>query len=121
MTADYTKIIILDLHLDMLIGIHDREKKAAQRVLVNVEATLRTAAGPGVDHIEKTLDYEELAHAIRRIAEDGHIELVEIFAERIAGYCLDHPLVTAAKVIVEKPDILPAADAVGVEIFRVKN
>jgi dihydroneopterin aldolase len=62
--------------------------------------------------------YAEVVADIRKLLADGHINLVETLAERIAAQCLDDHRILAAKVRVEKLDIMPEASAVGVEIER---
>lgn len=120
MASSYTKILVHDLQLDMHIGIYDHELKAAQRVLVCVEATIRDNPNWDADAIENTFSYEDVVNAANDIAARGHINLVETYAERIAEFCLQNPLVMAVKIIIKKPDIFPAADFVGVEIYRIR-
>jgi dihydroneopterin aldolase len=55
---------------------------------------------------------------IKRLIRQGHINLVETLAERIAAQCLEDHRILSAKVRVEKLDIMPEASAVGVEIER---
>jgi dihydroneopterin aldolase len=50
---------------------------------------------------------------------EGHVDLVEILAERIAGQVLGQPCVAKVVVRVEKLDLGP--EAVGVEITREKT
>lgn len=121
MSEPYTKIIVRNLHLDMHIGVYDHEKKAPQKVIVNVEADIPFNHDWQADSIDGTFSYEDIVQAASRIAGEGHIHLVETMAERIAEHCLTHLLVMAVKVRVEKPDIFPAADAAGVEIFRTRS
>jgi 7,8-dihydroneopterin aldolase/epimerase/oxygenase len=45
---------------------------------------------------------------------------VETLCDRIAESCLKDKRVVAARVRVEKPDIIPNARSVGVEIERVR-
>jgi 7,8-dihydroneopterin aldolase/epimerase/oxygenase len=59
-----------------------------------------------------------VVEGIRRILGEGHINLVETLAERIAAQCLDDHRIVGAKVRVEKLDVMPEASAVGVEIER---
>ena len=120
MTGNYTKILVSDLQINMHIGIYDHEKKAVQKVLLSVEAAISNNPDWQSDSIEKTFSYEEIVKAANDIAARGHINLVETYAERIADFCLESPLVTAVKVTVKKPDIFPAAGFAGVEIFRVR-
>lgn len=114
----YTKIIVSDLELQMYIGIYDHEKQVPQRALVNVEAIIDDYLNWQTDSISQTLSYEDIVTAARDIAEQGHINLVETFAERIAAFCLENKLVQAVTVKVEKPDVMTGTRSVGVEILR---
>jgi dihydroneopterin aldolase len=61
------------------------------------------------------------ATSARAIADAGHIDLVETFAERLAQACFADARVTRARVRVEKPLALaPHAAAAGVEITAVR-
>ena len=54
------------------------------------------------------------------IIAEGHVNLVETLAERIAAACLKDRRVMAARVRIEKPEIIPNARSVGVEIERAR-
>ncbi len=119
--APYTKIIIRDMKLDMLIGIHEHEKNKKQAVIVNLEATIEEQSGWQDDNHDNVVCYGEIVSAIQTIAERGHINLVETYAEHIAAFCLQNNAVSTVKVSVEKPDIFDFTRSVGVEIFRTGN
>ncbi|KAK0329342.1 hypothetical protein LTR94_037229, partial [Friedmanniomyces endolithicus] len=69
-----------------------------------------------IERLGDTVNYETVAEAARAIAAEGHIGLVETFAERLARACLDDRRVVRAAVRVEKPGALAAAAAPGCEI-----
>jgi dihydroneopterin aldolase len=90
-----------------------------QPLVVDVELDVPTA---GADRLSETLNYETILDAARDIASQGHIELVETFAERLARACLADLRVTRARVRVEKPLALaPDAVGAGVEITLVRG
>jgi dihydroneopterin aldolase len=62
--------------------------------------------------------YADVVEDIRGLLAQGHINLVETLADRIAAQCLADRRVLSAKVRVEKLDVMPEASAVGVEIER---
>ena len=62
-----------------------------------------------------------MANGIIEIAEEGHVNLVETFAERIVVMCLEDQRVDSARVRIEKLDILENAESVGVEIERFRK
>jgi dihydroneopterin aldolase len=116
-TSTY-KVFVRDLLLTCSIGIYDFEKRMPQRVRVNVELDV---CGPGMfrgEDFAQVLNYETIVDGIKDIAASGHIELVETFAERIAALCLGDVRVEVARVTVEKLDIYPDAEGVGVGIVR---
>jgi dihydroneopterin aldolase len=72
----------------------------------------------GPDELSRVVDYGAVADSVRAIVAGGHVRLVETLAERIAEACLaDHRVITA-RIRVEKLDILPDAESVGVEVER---
>ena len=109
---------VRDLVVPACIGIYECEKQAPQRVRINVELKVREGEGPLEDDIANVLSYEDIVNGIKAIIADGHINLVETLAERIAEFCLADARVGLARVGVDKLDIVPEAASVGVEIER---
>ena len=116
--AGHYRIRIVDLVLPAWIGIYDSEKAAPQRIRVNIELEIRSSGEPFDDDIGKVVSYETIVNGVKAILAEGHINLVETLAERIAELCLGDPRVARARVGVDKPDIVPEAASVGIEIER---
>jgi 7,8-dihydroneopterin aldolase/epimerase/oxygenase len=115
------QIIIRDLEISTMIGVHDAEKRAPQRVLVNVDIAVRENGPSDLDQLDQVLDYGEVVLAIERTVKAGHINLVETLAERVARACLGDPRVLNVRVRIEKPDVIANARSVGVEIVRSRT
>jgi 7,8-dihydroneopterin aldolase/epimerase/oxygenase len=114
-----SKIFVTGLKVDAEIGVYDHELGRGQPLVVDVELDVPIA---GATRIAHTVNYETIGEAARAIAAEGHIGLVETFAERLAQACLADPRVTRARVRVEKPLALaPHATAAGVEITLVRS
>jgi len=64
------------------------------------------------------VSYDDVVAGIRAIVAEGHINLVESLAERVADMCLADSRVTRVNVQVEKLDVLSDEAVVGVEIER---
>ena len=111
------KVFVRDLILPCRIGVYSHEKNAEQRVRINLELTCVEHPAINDEH-QNVVCYAEIVDQIRRLLREGHINLVETLAERIAAQCLDDRRILGAKVRVEKLDIMPEASAVGVEIER---
>jgi dihydroneopterin aldolase len=70
------------------------------------------------DRIGDVLDYARLVDGIERLVQREHVNLLETLAERIAQSCLADARVLAARVRIEKPDVIPSVRSVGIEIER---
>ena len=114
-----TKIFVTGLKIDAEIGVYAHEKGRSQPLVVDVELDVPAV---GVERLSQTVNYEMIGEHARAIAAEGHIQLVEAFAERLARACLTDPRVMRARVRVEKPLALaPHAMAAGVEITVVRG
>jgi dihydroneopterin aldolase len=120
------RVLIRDLVLAARIGVWKREKTMEQRIRINVEL-VAVKPGPllGPDgksgRRERILRYDTVVTGIRRLVAEGHVDLCETLAERIAILCLENRRVRNARVKVEKLDVYPDAASVGAEIERQRG
>jgi 7,8-dihydroneopterin aldolase/epimerase/oxygenase len=120
------RVLIRDLVLGARIGVWKREKLGDQRVRVNVEL-IANKPGPLLGEEPRTgrrdriLRYDTVVAGIRRIIAEGHFDLCETLAERIATLCLENRKVRGARVRVEKLDVYPDAASVGAEVERYRG
>lgn len=111
-------VFIRDLVLPCDIGIHPHEQGKPQRVRINLDLAVTDDGNPLADQLENVVCYEDVVTKIRAISNDGHTNLVETLAERIAQTCLQHPDCRTVRVRVEKLDVFEDVESVGVEIER---
>ena len=111
-------ILVRDLRVEVLIGIHKRERHVAQAVSIDLDIGLPGNAVFASDRVADTIDYEQVALKIQALAASGHFKLVETFAERIAKLLIDEFKAPWVKVSAAKIGILPNAKFVGVSIER---
>ena len=113
-------LLIRDLVLPCSIGVHEHERHATQRVRINVRVEVMDDERPIDDSIANVVSYETIVDGIRAIVGGGHINLVETLADRIVELCLANRRVSGVRVRVEKLDLYPDADGVGVEVERAR-
>ena len=111
-------IVIRDLRVDVLIGIHRRERYAKQTVSIDLEIGVPGAAVFASDKVSDTIDYEQVALRIGALAASQHFRLVETFADRIAALLMEDFGAPWVKVSAAKLGILANAKFVGVTIER---
>lgn len=113
-------VFVRDLELKALVGIHDHEKIAPQRIIINVDLMVDESEPVRDDVFSTVVDYERIAIKIKQTIEEGHVNLLESLAERFAARCLEDTRVLSCRIRIEKPDIMPEAASVGIEIERVR-
>ena len=115
------RLFLKNYVVHMNIGVHDFEKKGAQRVIVNVDLYVPLAHNtPSDDDLREVVDYDFMRQTIADIISVGHIQLQETLCDEIVKRMLAHPQVQATRVSTEKPDVYPDCQGVGVEVFCSK-
>jgi len=112
------KILIQDLLIRGLIGIHDWEREKKQDILINVEMEADCRPAGESDDFRDAVDYRAVTKEIIALVEGSAFFLVEKLAEEIAKICIQDPRVARARVRVEKPGALRFSRSVGVEVER---
>jgi dihydroneopterin aldolase len=111
-------ILVRDLRVEALIGIHRRERHVRQTLSIDLDIGLPGAAVFASDKVSDTIDYEQVALRIGDLAASGHFRLVETFADRVANILMSDFGAPWAKISVAKIGILANAKFVGVTIER---
>jgi FolB domain-containing protein len=112
------RIFVRDFDLPVRVGAYSSERAKPQNVRFNIEARICRGDRPPED-MRDVVSYDLITDAIRMVAAQEHIALMETLAERIAALILTYPRVASVTVRVEKLDIGPGA--VGVEIARERR
>ena len=110
-------IFVRDWVIDCNIGVYAEEQGVTQKVRLSVEAYLAPEVRSVTDHAAEVVSYTDIIDAVKEITSKGHINLVETFAERIAGHCLRDRRIVAVRVRIEKLERGPVR---GVEIVRTR-
>jgi dihydroneopterin aldolase len=113
-------ILMRDLRVEVLIGIHKREQHMPQTVSLDLEIGLPGDAVFASDRVADTIDYEQVVLRIQALAASGHFRLVETLADRIARLLLEEFAAPWVRVSAAKIGVLPNAKFVGVSIERRK-
>ena len=109
-----SKVFVTGVQVQAQIGVYRHEIGRVQPLIVDVELDVPTNSS---DRLVETVNYETILKAAQDLAGQGHVDLVETFAHRLAEKCLEDVRVSRARVRIEKPLALaPHAVGAGVEI-----
>jgi len=120
--AGCRRLFLRNYEVHINIGVHDFEKRGEQRVVINVELFVPLALStPVEDKLREVVDYDFMRSTIAQRVSQGHIHLQETLCDDLAKALMTHPQVRAVRLSTEKPDVYPDCDAVGVEVFHIKE
>ncbi len=114
------KVLIKDLHVTAIIGIHAHERTAPQEMVINIALFTDTRHAAETDDIHDCVNYQTVAEKVKAHTETSKRLTVEALAEDIARICLGTPGVLGVTVKVEKTQAIAYTGSVGVEIKRKK-
>lgn len=104
-----------------VIGIHEDELEKPQPVRIDIAAGLPRSLACSTDQIGDTIDYGEVRKALHELLRTHRYQLLEAFAEAIAGLVLNRFGGHWVRVGVTKPGKFDDVDGVGVVIERHRS
>jgi 7,8-dihydroneopterin aldolase/epimerase/oxygenase len=107
-------IFVKGLRLDAAIGVHAHEQGRTQPLMIDAEIELERHPITDLTH---TLNYELVGRLAHKLIGEGHIELVESFAEALACGLLALPYVLGVTLSVSKPQALDNAHNAGCQVI----
>ena len=115
------RILIKDLLIRGIIGIHDWEREKKQDILINIsmEADCRPAGLS--DDFRDAVDYRAVTKKVLALVEGSSFFLVEKLAEEVAAICMEDERVEVVRVQVEKPGAVRFSQSGGVEVERRRD
>lgn len=112
------RVFVHGLELMASVGIFEIEKRYQQRVIVSIDLDVVDGYDGVSDQLADVFDYGPVITQVRNIVESDHFQLIETLAEHIARSCLLDDRVKLVRVKLEKPDIVPGCQSVGIAIER---
>jgi len=119
---DCRRLFLRNYEVMINIGVHDFEKRAEQRVLINVDLYIPLEQStPKADQLSEVVDYDFMRETVSKRMAQGHVHLQETLVDDLVNALLAHPRVRAVALSTMKPDVYPDCEGVGVEVFKIKD
>lgn len=112
------KVFIRNLQTYGILGIHPHEQRSPQRIQISLIAETDIKGAAKLDDISKTVNYSTLTELIVQFVEDSQYLTIEALIEALADEILKNAKINSVWLRIEKPNAVPRADSVGVEISR---
>ena len=96
-----------NLGIECIIGCLEKERKQPQMIVIDIRLELKF----GKDHISDTVDYDQVASQVQKLAQQGQFYLLETLASVIAEQVLrQFTKIESVWVKVKKLKAIKAAD-----------
>ncbi len=115
------KILIKDLVLKMLVGIHNFEKKKKQRVRFNLVINIDQNLIPNDKDLKSIVNYEQVIKTIMKITSRRHYPLLETLAEKIFLKLFENLRIKKILLRIEKLDVIKNTTSVGIELEKTRS
>ena len=115
------KILIKDLVLKMLVGIHNFEKKKKQRVRFNLVINIDQNLIPNDKDLKSIVNYEQVIKVINKIIARKHYPLLETLAEKIFDKLFENMRIKKILLRIEKLDVIKNTTSVGIELEKTRS
>ena len=115
------KILVKDLIIKILVGIHNFEKKKKQRVRFNIEIIIDPNIAPDESNLNSIVNYEDIIKSIKKITNKRHYPLLETLGEDIFFRLFKDTKIKKIKLRIEKLDIIKNTSSVGIEIEKIRS
>ena len=112
------KIIIDQLHIDTLIGVHEWERSVKQTLILTVALGCDVQKAAVNDQLNDAVDYARVADRIIAFANENQFQLIETFAEQLAQLLLNEFLINSVEIDLCKPGAIAKALSAGIHIKR---
>ncbi len=117
----HQKIVLRGLKTDINVGLHPWEMHRERPTRVVVDVEIFSQCEQLGDSMETIIDYDPIRALVTQDwPTRPHTPLLETWVEELVAFCFSIPEVDACRVSIVKPHIFTEADAVGVEVFRLR-
>lgn len=114
-------IFIKGLAVKAVIGVFDWEKEIQQPLVFDLELYTDLKQASESDNLQDTVCYKTVSDDIIALTEASRFDLIESLAEKVCEHILATQTgVQALKLTLHKPDAVPAAQSVGLNIYRTR-
>ena len=83
------EIHIEQLEVSTVIGVSEHERKAPQRLIINISFWPRRQTRDTEDTIGETVNYAVVAEQTQKFVHDEAVNLIETLADRLAAHLLE--------------------------------
>ena len=114
-------VLIKDFIIREIIGIHKHEKINKQKIIFNIIIDVNQDTLPDENNLSSIVDYEKIVNKLKKLAKSKKYNFLESLVEDSFKEIFEDKRINSVKIKIEKPDAIPNAKSVGIEVFKSRN
>ena len=114
-------VLIKDFVINEIIGIHEHEKINKQKIIFNIVIDVNQNTLPDENNLSSIVDYEIIVNKLEKLARNKKYNFLESLVEDSFKEIFEDKRINSVKIKIEKPDAIPNAKSVGVEVFKSRS
>jgi dihydroneopterin aldolase len=114
-------VLIKDLLINEIIGIHKHEKINKQKIIFNIVINVNQNALPNDNDLSSIVDYEKITNKLQNLTKNKNYNFLESLAEDSFKEIFEDKRIESVKIKIEKPDAIANVDSVGIEVFKSRR
>ena len=114
-------VLIKDFIINEIIGIHEHEKVKKQKIIFNIVLDIDQNIVPDENNLSSIVDYEKITNKLEDLTKNKKYNFLESLAEDSFKEIFKDKRINSIKIKIEKPEAIPTAKSVGVEVFKNRN
>ena len=114
-------ILIKDFVISEIIGIHKHERNNKQKIIFNIVVDVKQNTVADENNLSSIVDYEKITNKLENLAKEKNYNFLESLAEDSFNEIFQDKRIDSIKIRIEKPDAIPNAKSVGVEVFKSRS
>ncbi len=114
-------IFIENIVTEAVIGIHQFEKVAPQKLIISVELGTDIRQAADTDDLQYALNYDAISRFIDNFTRNSQYELIETLAENLVKALFENFTMQSIKLRLQKPGAIALTQNVGVSIYRSRS
>ena len=114
-------VLINDLIIQEIIGIHEHEKIKKQKIKFNIVLDINQSSIPDEKDIKSIVDYEKITKKIESLTKNKKYNFLESLAEDSFKEIFEDKRINSVTIKIEKPDAIKNTESVGVEVFKSRE
>lgn len=111
-------ILIEQLELETIIGVHAWERQTPRRIVIDLDLALDFSEAAASDHLRDAVNYKEVCDSVAAVVKEQRYQLLEALVEAIARRLFQsYPILTLGLKL-SKPGAVPDTRNIAVRIER---